>query len=215
MQLSLRSPVTMKRGMKHLKRGDSVLRRIISSTGPVKLEFERDHFHALVVSIIFQQIAGKAADAIYKRFLALFPNSTPDPESLLRTPEEALREAGLSPQKTLYLKDLAARVADGRLNLHELTKLPDEEAIQRLDEVKGIGRWTAQMFLMFSLARIDILPVDDLGLRKAVREAYKLRSLPAAEELRKIAVPWHPYCSLATIYLWRSGGTVVPARRED
>ncbi len=110
---------------------------------------------------------------------------------------------------------MAARVAGGRLNLHELTKLPDEEAIQTLDEVKGIGRWTAQMFLIFSLGRTDILPVDDLGLRKAVREAYKLQSLPTAEELRKIAKPWHPYCSLATIYLWRSGGTIIPARRED
>jgi len=199
--------VTVKRGMKHLKKGDSVLRHIVSSVGPVKLKFERDHFHALVVSIIFQQIAGKAADAIYKRFLALIPGPTPDPESILQTPEEALRAAGLSPQKTSYLKDLAARVADGRLNLNELTKLSDEEVIQTLDDVKGIGRWTAQMFLIFSLGRINILPVDDLGLRKAVREAYKLQSLPTAEELRKIAKPWHPYCSLATIYLWRSGGT--------
>ena len=213
MRLSLRSPETVKRSMKHLRRGDSVLRRISSSMGPVKLEFERDHFDAIVVSIIFQQIAGKAADAIYKRFLALFPSSTPDPETLLRMPDDVMRAAGLSPQKTSYLKDLAARVADGRLNLHELAKLPDEEAIQTLDEVKGIGRWTAQMFLIFSLGRTDVLPVDDLGLRKAVREAYKLQSLPTAEELRRIAEPWHPYCSLATIYLWRSGETIVPARR--
>lgn len=214
MRRTLRSRATVKRGVEHLNTVDQVLRRIIGGVGPVRLEFGRDHFHALAVSIIFQQIAGRAAAAIYKRFLALFPSSTPDPETLLRMPDDAMREAGLSPQKTSYLKDLAARVVDGRLNFHGLVKLPDEEAIRVLDEVKGVGRWTAQMFLIFSLGRTDVLPVDDLGLRKAVREAYKLRSLPTREELQKIAEPWHPYCSLATIYLWRSGGTLVPARSK-
>jgi len=214
MELTLKDLATVKRGTEHLRRVDSVLRSIINSIGPVRLEFEGDHFHALVVSIIFQQIAGRAADAIYRRFIALFPNSTPDPETLLRTPDEAIRAVGVSPQKTVYLKDLAGRVVDGRLNFHQLTKLPDEEVIRILDEVRGIGRWTAQMFLIFNLGRTDVLAVDDLGLRKAVREAYKLRTLPTAEKMRKVAKPWHPYCSLATIYLWRSGRTVVPARRK-
>lgn len=215
MQLTLKDPATVRKGIGHLRRVDLVLRRIISSIGPVRPEFEDDHFHALVVSIVFQQIAGKAADAIYRRFIVLFPGSIPGPESLLQIPGEALRAAGLSPQKISYLKDLAVRVVDGRLNLGDLPELPDEEAIQTLDKVKGIGRWTAQMFLIFSLGRTDVLPVDDLGLRKAVHEAYKLQGLPTAEELRKIAEPWHPYCSLATIYLWRSGRTVVSTRRKD
>jgi len=215
MQPTLKDLATVKRGTEHLMRVDSVLRSIINSIGPVRLEFEGGHFHALVVSIIFQQIAGKAADAIYRRFITLFPNSTPDPENLLRTPDEAIRATGVSPQKTVYLKDLAERVVDGRLNLRELTKLPDQEVIRMLDEVRGIGRWTAQMFLIFNLGRTDVLPVDDLGLRKAVREAYKLRTLPSVEKLRRMAKPWHPYCSLATIYLWRSGRTAVPARRKD
>jgi len=153
----LKDLATVKRGTEHLRRVDSVLRSIINSVGPVRLEFEGDHFHALVVSIIFQQIAGRAADAIYRRFIALFPNSTPEPETLLRTPDEAIPAMGISPQKTVYLKDLTGRVVDGRLNFHQLTKLPDEEVTRILDEVRGIGRWTAQMFLIFNLGRTDVL----------------------------------------------------------
>jgi DNA-3-methyladenine glycosylase II len=122
----------------------------------------------------------------------------------LSTEETKLRSSGLSPQKISYIKDLAERLESGRLNLKRLEALSDEEAMNELDDVRGIGRWTAEMFLLFKLGRTDVLPVDDLGLRKAAKQAYKLRKLPTRDRFEQLAKKWHPYSSISTLYLWRS-----------
>ncbi|MEW5839699.1 DNA-3-methyladenine glycosylase 2 family protein [Nitrososphaera sp.] len=153
---------------------------------------------------MYQQLAGGAADAIRARFVKLYGGRLPAPARLLATPDGALRNAGLSGRKIEYMKDLASRVAGGRIDLAALSEMGDEEVVSQLSEVKGIGRWTAEMFLIFHLGRPDVLPVGDLGLRKAMQKTYSLRSLPPPEKMVKIAEPWRPYRSVATWYLWKS-----------
>lgn len=153
---------------------------------------------------MYQQLAGGAADAIRARFVKLYGGRFPAPARLLATPDGALRNAGLSGRKIEYMKDLASRVAGGRIDLAALSEMGDEEVVSQLSEVKGIGRWTAEMFLIFHLGRPDVLPVGDLGLRKAMQKTYSLRSLPPPEKMVKIAEPWRPYRSVATWYLWKS-----------
>jgi DNA-3-methyladenine glycosylase II len=158
----------------------------------------------VVQSILSQQLNGKAADAIIARTYRQFYPGRPTPERLRAIPSARLRKAGVSPQKIVYLKDLARRVADGRLDLARLRDKDDEEIISAMDEVKGVGRWTAQMFLIFSLGRPDVLPVDDFGIRAAIMRTYGLRHLPKAERIERIARPWHPFSTIACLYLWRS-----------
>ena len=165
----------------------------------------KDHLSALVGAIVSQQLSTKAAATIFGRFAALFPdNHIPDAAAIAAQSDATLRGVGLSGQKVSYMRDLSARLIDGRLNLDELDALPDEEVIQRLVAVKGFGRWTAEMFLMFRLHRPDVLPVDDLGIVKAVQKAYGLRKTPSADRLNRIGEPWRPYRSIACWYLWRS-----------
>jgi DNA-3-methyladenine glycosylase II len=189
--------------LKHLAVTDTRLAAIIKSVGEYEIKLRKNPFRSLVEAIIYQQLAGSAADAIYKRFVKIY-GRFPRPAQLLATKQAKLRAAGLSARKIEYLKDLAARVSDGRLNLIQLPKLPDEQVIEQLVQVKGIGRWTAEMFLIFCLGRPDVLPVDDLGLRKAMQKAYSLVELPSPENMRKIAQPWKPYCSVGTWYMWKS-----------
>jgi DNA-3-methyladenine glycosylase II len=189
--------------LKHLAKADPRLADIIESVGAYEIKLRRDPFRSLVEAIIYQQLAGSAADAIYGRFVKIY-GRFPKPAQLLATKDAKLRAAGLSSRKIEYLKDLAARVADGRLKLARLSKLPDEQVIEQLDQVKGIGRWTAEMFLIFCLGRQDVLPVGDLGLRKAMQKAYSLADLPSPESMCGIAEPWKPYCSVATWYMWKS-----------
>ncbi|HXV45791.1 MAG TPA: DNA-3-methyladenine glycosylase [Nitrososphaera sp.] len=189
--------------LKHLAAADSRLAAIIRSVGGYEIKLRKDPFHSLVEAIIYQQLAGSAADAIYRRFVGIY-GRFPHPKQLLATKDSRLRAAGLSERKIEYLKDLASRVSDGRLRLGRLREMSDEQVIEQLDQVKGIGRWTAEMFLIFCLGRQDVLPVDDLGLRKAMLKAYSLAELPSPESMRKIAQPWKPYCSIATWYLWKS-----------
>ncbi|HVA41178.1 MAG TPA: DNA-3-methyladenine glycosylase [Candidatus Binataceae bacterium] len=195
----------------HLSGADPVLARVIDAVGPVKIALRRERFRALGRAIIFQQLAGAAAHTIYTRFVALFGGRRfPTPRQVLDAPPEDLRRAGLSRQKSLYLKDLAAHVANGTLNFHRFHKMDDEEIILDLTRVHGIGRWTAEMFLMFNLGRPDVLPVDDLGVRNAVRRLYRMRKRPDAKRLRALAERWRPYRSAASWYLWRSGDIVLP-----
>jgi DNA-3-methyladenine glycosylase II len=201
---SLADPKVWMRGVRYLKRKDSILARIIGSTETIRFELDDDHYEAIVGSIIFQQLAGSAARAILNRFKELYDGRLPGPKEYLSTDEDRLRKAGLSPQKISYIKDLAERLLDGRLDLKRLEKLSDEEAMRELDAVRGIGRWTAEMFLIFKLGRTDVLPVDDLGLRKAAKRAYRLRKLPSREKFEQLATNWHPYSSISTLYLWRS-----------
>ena len=186
-----------------MKKNDPVLARIIGNARPIKFELDDDHYEAIVGSIIFQQLAGSAARAILNRFKDLYGGHLPSPREYLSTEEVKLRSSGLSPQKISYIKDLAERLESGKLNLKRLEELSDEEAMNKLDEVRGIGRWTAEMFLLFKLGRTDVLPVDDLGLRKAAKRAYRLRKLPTRERFEQLAEKWHPYSSISTLYLWR------------
>ena len=191
--------------MRYLKNHDPVLARIIERVGPIRFKPDSDHYEAIVGSIIYQQLAGSAARAILNRFKQLYDGRLPSPKEFLATENKRLRGSGLSPQKISYIKDLAERLLDGRLDLKKLDDMSDEEAMSQLDAVHGIGRWTAEMFLLFKLGRTDVLPVDDLGLRKAAKLEYRLRKLPSREKFEKIAADWHPYSSISTLYLWRSG----------
>jgi DNA-3-methyladenine glycosylase II len=192
------------RGMKHLRKNDPRLANIIDRLGPYEFRLDDDHYEALVGSIIFQQLAGASARAILNRFKQLYEGKILRPREYLKTEEKHLRASGLSPQKIRYIRDLSERIEQGVLDLKKLTDLPDEDVVKVLDEVKGIGRWTAEMFLIFVLGRTDVLPVDDLGLRKAAQKTYRLRKLPTKEKFEQLSKSWHPYRSIATLYLWRS-----------
>ncbi len=201
---SLADKRTWQAATRHLKRVDPVLRGVIETHGAYEFELEESHYEALVGAIIFQQLAGKAAQAILNRFKALYAGKIPTPKKFLKTPESKLRSAGLSPQKISYLKDLCGKLESNKLDLEHLQSLPDDEVVRELDAVRGIGRWTAEMFLMFSLGRTDVLPVQDLGLQKAAKNLYGLNELPDRDAFEKLAEAWQPYRSIASIYLWRS-----------
>jgi 3-methyladenine DNA glycosylase/8-oxoguanine DNA glycosylase len=195
------------RARRHLMRQDPKLRALIKEVGPCQLGHgpERPAFVTLSYSIASQQLSVKAADTIFNRFCDLFPpDRIPDPAQLVSMHPDTIRAVGFSRPKVGFLQDLAARVVDGRLPLPALHALPDEEVLQTLTAVKGIGRWTAEVFLMFRLGRQDVFPADDLGLVKAVQRVYGLRKKPSRERLMKIAEPWRPYRSVAAWYLWRS-----------
>ncbi len=190
-------------GVRALNAADPILAQIIERVGHCTLVPELVPFRSLVKSIVHQQLSMTAAGTILRRFLALYPDQPfPEPADLLATSDESLRQVGLSGQKTRYLKDLAQRFLDGTVDPSHFSTMSDEEIIHDLVKVKGIGRWTAEMFLIFCLGRPDVLPVDDLGLQKAVRLHYGAddprNALPSLSE------KWHPYCTLATWYLWRS-----------
>ena len=181
-----------------------MLAKVVNKTGSYRFQLENGYYESLVGAILFQQLAGNAARAILNRFKQLYNGRIPEPQQYLRTSEGKLRSVGLSPQKISYIHDLCERIVNGRLELKALKGLPDEEVVGQLDAVRGIGRWTAEMFLIFVLGRTDVLPVDDLGLRKAAKRIYRLRKLPSPEKFETLAKKWHPYCSIATLYLWRS-----------
>jgi DNA-3-methyladenine glycosylase II len=178
---------------------------VIEAVGPCRLAptEELSHFEAVARSIVFQQLSGKAAATIYGRFEALLGGAV-RPERFAAVSDEELRAAGLSRQKAAYLRDLATRVITGDVPIDALGSLSDDAVVGQLTKVKGVGRWTAQMFLLFRLGRPDVLPTLDLGIQKAIQRAYRLRTLPTPERVLKIGAPWAPYRSIATWYLWRS-----------
>jgi DNA-3-methyladenine glycosylase II len=199
----------VERGTRHLRRKDPVMRDLIKRVGKLDLEARRrgrpaDAYGALLRSIVGQQLSTKAARSIYTRVAALYGDRTPDPEELLATDPEELRGAGLSRAKVAYMRSLAEHVLSGRLELDRLDELPDEDVSAELTAVKGIGQWSADMFLIFHLNRPDVLPVGDLGVRNAARAVYDLKEMPTAAELEELGEPWRPHRSLAALYLWRS-----------
>lgn len=201
------TPDGYRRARRHLTKADPVLGAVIERIGPCGLAARqrKDHLTALVGAIVSQQLSTKAAATIFNRFLALFPDGAiPDHLAIARLDDPPLRRVGLSRQKVGYLRDLCARLEDGRLRLEELDALDDEEVIERLVAVKGFGRWTGEMFLIFRLHRPDVLPAGDLGIVKAIERLYRLRKRPDAKRLTKIGEPWRPYRSVASWYLWQS-----------
>lgn len=194
------------RARRLLLRRDPILAALIRKHGACGLAAAQraDHFSALVRAIVFQQLSTKAASTIYARLAALMPDAHPRAEPLAALSDAQLREAGISRQKAAYLRDLCEKVAAGALDLQTIHGLPDEEVIAALTQVKGIGRWSAEMFLMFRLHRPDVLPVGDMGIINAIRRAYGLRKAPTPDRIRKIGEAWKPYRSVACWYLWRS-----------
>ena len=205
-----------RKAVAHLKKVDPVLAEVIGKVGSYKgwQSPGGTHFDAVARSIVFQQLSGKAAGTIHGRFQGLYGGRTPLPTELATTSDEQLRAIGLSRQKSAYLKDLGARVASGELAIEMLHELSDEEIISALTQVKGIGRWTAQMFLMFRLGRPDVLPDLDLGIQKGIQRAYHLRKLPTPERVLKIGAKWAPYRTVASWYLWRLLDSVTPVPRS-
>jgi DNA-3-methyladenine glycosylase II len=193
----------MRKAVAHLKKSDPVLRAIIERLGPCRMEFGPPEFHSLAEAIVYQQLNGKAAVTIFKRFAALAGEPL-TPTGVLKLTDEQMRSVGLSKQKTAYLKDLAAKTNAGLLDFSKLPTLPDEEVIKHLTQVKGIGVWTAQMFLMFTLKRENVLPTGDYGVQAAIKKHYKKRKLPKPQVMEKIAKCWEPYRSVACWYLWKS-----------
>jgi DNA-3-methyladenine glycosylase II len=212
----------MRRAVTYLKKSDPVMRAIIEKVGPCRMEFGPPEFHSLAEAIVYQQLNGKAAVTIFKRFGALAGEPI-TPEGILKLTDEQMRKVGLSKQKSAYLKDLAAKTHAGLLDFSRLPELPDEEVIEHLIQVKGIGVWTAHMFLMFSLRRPNVLPTGDYGVQMAMFKHYldvrrakaasgksakkgrkRKIKLPKPAQMEKIAKCWEPYRSIACWYLWRS-----------
>lgn len=194
------------RGQAELAATDPVLAGLVRAAGPCPLggRRHRRHFEALVRSIVFQQLAGRAAAAIHGRLLDLFDGRGPTPESLLAMPEDRLRGAGLSAAKVASLRDLAVRALDGSVPLRGLGRLPDDEVVARLSAVRGIGRWTAEMFLVFQLGRPDVWPVGDLGVRSGYALAYALAAAPTPKELEPLGDRFRPWRSVAAWYCWQA-----------
>jgi DNA-3-methyladenine glycosylase II len=197
---------THRPALAHLRRVDPILAGIIARVGspPPPPRRTGTHYDALVRAIVYQQLSGKAAGTIHRRFRELYPSQRPRAELVLATSDEALRGAGLSRQKIGYLRDLSARVADRSLPLAHLGRLHDDEIIEHLIQVKGIGRWTVQMFLMFRLGRPDVLPELDLGIQNAIQRAYGLRKRPTPKDVLRLGEKWRPHATTACWYMWRS-----------
>jgi DNA-3-methyladenine glycosylase II len=200
---TLGNPNTFAKGMSHIFENDSILGKVIDERGQMKFRPQGEMFESLVESILSQQLAAPAANAIIGKVRALYRKGTLTPKSLYFTPVRKLRSAGVSPQKVRYLKDLSRRVVEGKLDLKSLREQSDEKLVEALDEVLGIGPWTVHMLMIFTLGRTDVLPVDDLGIRKGIQSAYSLLELPKREKIQELAKNWHPYCSVASLYLWR------------
>jgi DNA-3-methyladenine glycosylase II len=197
------------KGIAALKKSDKFMAKLIADHGALDTEERRrgrpaDAYGALLRSIVGQQLSTKAARSIYGRLTELFGGRAPTPRELLDTDPEEIRSVGLSRAKVAYLRDLAEHIERGELDLELLPELSDEEVSERLTAIKGLGQWTVDMFLIFHLGRPDVLPVGDLGIRRAVQVGYELEELPKPAELAAIAKPWRPYRSLACLYLWTS-----------
>jgi DNA-3-methyladenine glycosylase II len=206
-KLAVLTPRALRQAEAHLAAADPVMAQLIKRVGRCGLHRSRreDPFTALVEAIVWQQLSTKAASTIYKRLLALFPNGAyPTPPAILACSSESMRAAGLSRAKAIYLRDLATKVADGTVVLESIHTLTDDEVVEVMTQVKGIGRWSAEMFLMFRLLRPDVMPVDDLGIVRAIQRQYRLRKVPTAQRMFRIAAPWRPYRSVACWYLWAS-----------
>jgi DNA-3-methyladenine glycosylase II len=193
----------MKKALDHLKKSDAILASIIARVGPCKMAYRDPTFEMLARAIVFQQLSTKAARTIYGR-LEEAAGGTLTPESIQNLSVGEMRRAGLSRQKLGYIRDLAEHALSGKVDFAKLPAMSDEEVIVSLTDIKGVGVWTAHMFLLFSLRRPNVLPIGDLGVRMAIQRAYKKRKMPTPKQVEQIAKGWHPYCSFAAWYLWRS-----------
>jgi DNA-3-methyladenine glycosylase II len=193
----------MRKAINHLKKSDPVMRGIIERVGTCRMEFGEPTFHSLAETIVYQQLNGKAAVTIFKRFTDAAGEPV-TPKGILKLTEQQLRDVGLSKQKSSYLRDLAAKTESGLLNFEKLQTMEEIDVIEHLTQVKGIGVWTAHMFLMFTLRRPDVLPTGDYGIQVAIKKHYRKRKLPKPKDMERIAKAWSPYRSIACWYLWRS-----------
>jgi len=193
----------MRKAINHLKKADPVLAAIIEKIGPCRMQFGQPTFHSLAEAILYQQLNGKAAVTIFNRFTAAAGDPL-TPEGILKLSDAEMRGVGLSKQKTSYLRDLSEKTKAGLLEFEKLPKLSEEEVIEHLTQVKGIGVWTAHMFLIFTLRRPDILPTGDYGVQAAIKKHYGKRKWPKPAVMEKVAKPWVPYRSIACWYLWKS-----------
>lgn len=190
--------------LEHFDSQDPVIARVIREVGKFGLQSNKNYFVVLCRAIISQQISIKAAESIFKRFRIAFHGKTPTPRRVMGLGESALRGAGLSRQKISYLKDLSSKFLDKSIRSRRLTYLGNDEVIRQLTDVHGIGRWTAEMFLIFSLNRLDVLPIGDLGFRLALKNLYNMKSLPSRKRMERLGRKWHPYETIATWYAWRT-----------
>jgi DNA-3-methyladenine glycosylase II len=194
----------MKRAIQHLKKADPVLAAIIDRVGPFKIQYREPVFQTLVRSIVYQQLNGKAALSIYNRLAEAAKADPLTPESVLKLRPQRMRTLGLSTQKLTYIRELARLTQSGEVNFELCADLEDAHVIEHLTRVKGVGVWTVHMFLIFALRRPNVLPTGDFGVRNAIKKAYGLAEMPKPAEVERIAAAWHPYCSAAAWYLWRS-----------
>ena len=202
-------PYDAQAARRHLVRSDTVMRDIVKGVGPYEIELRGPPYRSLLRAILYQQLTGPAAAAIEKRFLALFGGRSPRPQELLSTSPEAMRSTGVSRQKAGYLHSLAEHAEAGTLGNGRLHRKPDDEVIEIVTQIKGVGRWTADMLLMFCLGRPDVLPVGDLGVQNAMKKAYRLDAPPDPPTMLEIAESWRPYRSAGAWYLWRTIDTVT------
>lgn len=191
-----------KQAVKFLKK-DPKLAKIIKYVGSYEISLMKNPYESLVEAIITQQLSGKAAESISKKFRKLFVRF-PKPADVIKMPDSKIRSAGLSGMKVKYIKDLSEKIESKELKIRSLKNMTDEEVIVQLTQVKGVGRWTAEMFLIFSLGRLDVLPVGDLGLKKGIQRMYSMPDLPEKDEIEDLAEKWRPYRTVATWYIWKS-----------
>jgi len=189
--------------LKFLKK-DPKLAKVIKQVGSFEIKIQKNRYQSLVEAIINQQKSGSAAKSITKRIRGIYSSKFPKPIDVVRTSNPKLRKTGLSGMKVLYIKELSKKIDSGEVKMRTISKLDNDEIIEILTRVKGIGRWTAEMFLIFSLGRMDVLPVDDLGLKKGIQLLYSMNRLPTKQEMERFAKKWQPFRSVATWYLWKS-----------
>lgn len=192
-----------KKAIKFLKK-DPKFAKIIMQIGDYNVKITKNRYQSLVEAIISQQLSGFAANSIIKKFRKLYKSKFPKPRDVIKTSDSKLRTTGLSKMKIVYIKELSKKIESKELNMRKISTQSDEQVIEALTDVKGIGRWTAEMFLIFSLGRLDILPVGDLGLKKGIQSMYSLKELPEKEQIEQLAESWKPYRTVATWYLWKS-----------
>jgi len=192
-----------KKAIKFLKK-DPKFAKIIMQVGDYNVKITKNRYQSLVEAIISQQLSGSAANSIIKKFRKLYKSKFPKPRDVIKTSDSKLRTTGLSKMKIVYIKELSKKIESKELNMRKISTQSDEQVIEVLTDVKGIGRWTAEMFLIFSLGRLDILPVGDLGLKKGIQSMYSLKELPEKEQIEQLAESWKPYRTVATWYLWKS-----------
>ena len=197
-------PKKMSRAKRHLKKDHTLAKVIKMAPGAFDITPSADKYQAITKAIITQQLSGHSAGAISSRFKALYKTPYPRPDDVAKTPHSKLKKTGLSIRKAECIKDVSQMIVDGQISLEKAAEMPDEEIIKMLTQVRGIGRWTAEVFLMFGLGRMDVLPAGDLGLRKGIMKFYNLAEMPSEDMVREIAKAWSPYRTMATWYIWKA-----------